>query len=126
MPSINVHLKGAFNISRAAVPHFRNQNGGSLRTCSPRHRGWVETSRKATMQPRRWKLWGLSHILAMEGAAKNVRSNAIAPLAFPAWWPPFRSRTKHRHNGSSACEPVCVPTRVAPLAIALCSEARAR
>jgi len=75
---IAVHLRGAFNVSRAAVELFRNQGGGAFVhfTSASGHIG------QSNYAAAKLGVMGLSRILAMEGAAKLVRSNVIAPFAW--------------------------------------------
>jgi NAD(P)-dependent dehydrogenase (short-subunit alcohol dehydrogenase family) len=78
---IEVHLRGAFNVSRAAVNHFREQGEGSFVHFTSTS-GLIGNFGQANYAAAKMGVVGLSHILAMEGAAKNVRSNVIAPFAW--------------------------------------------
>ena len=78
---LEVHLRGAFNISRAAVEHFRNQGGGSFVHFASTS-GLIGNIGQANYAAAKMGVAGLSRILAMEGAAKGVRSNVIAPFAW--------------------------------------------
>lgn len=78
---IEVHLRGAFNVSRAAVELFRNQGGGSFIHFTSTS-GLIGNIGQANYAAAKMGVVGLSRILAMEGAAKGVRSNVIAPFAW--------------------------------------------
>ena len=78
---IAVHLRGAYNVSRAAVEHFRNQNGGAFVHFTSTS-GLIGNLGQTNYAAAKMGVVGLSHVLAMEGAMKNVRSNVIAPFAF--------------------------------------------
>ncbi len=78
---IDVHLRGAFNVSRAVVEHFRNQEAGSFVHFTSTS-GLIGNIGQANYAAAKLGVVGLSRILAMEGAAKNVRSNVIAPFAW--------------------------------------------
>jgi len=78
---IEVHLRGAYNISRATVEHFRNQGGGSYIHFTSTS-GLIGNIGQANYAAAKLGVMGLSRILAMEGAVKNVRSNVIAPFAW--------------------------------------------
>ncbi len=78
---ISVHLKGAFNICRATVEHFRTQEEGSYVLFTSTS-GIIGNIGQANYAAAKMGVAGLSRILAMEGAMKNVRSNVIAPFAW--------------------------------------------
>jgi len=78
---IEVHLRGAFNVARATVEHFRNQNDGAYVLFTSTS-GLIGNIGQANYAAAKLGVMGLSRIIAMEGAAKNVRSNIIAPFAW--------------------------------------------
>ena len=78
---IAVHLRGAFNISRAVVEHFRDQQEGSFVHFGSTS-GLIGNIGQANYAAAKMGVAGLSRILAMEGAAKNVRSNVLVPFAW--------------------------------------------
>lgn len=78
---IDVHLRGAFNISRAAVEHFRAQGGGAFVHFTSTT-GLIGNIGQANYAAAKMGVVGLSRSLAMEGAARGVRSNVIAPFAW--------------------------------------------
>jgi NAD(P)-dependent dehydrogenase (short-subunit alcohol dehydrogenase family) len=78
---IEVHLRGAFNVTRATVEHFRAQNDGAYVLFTSTS-GLIGNIGQANYAAAKLGVMGLSRILAMEGAAKNVRSNIIAPFAW--------------------------------------------
>lgn len=119
---IEVHLRGAFNVSRAAVEHFRNQGSGSFVHFTSTS-GLIGNIAQSAYGAAKMGVVGLSHILAMEGAAKNVRSNVIAPFAWtrmiatiPVTDAASAQRVERMRTGMRA-------EQVAQLAVALCSEA---
>ena len=78
---IAVHLRGAFNIARAAVEHFRGQEAGAFVHFTSTT-GLIGNIAQANYAAAKMGVVGLSRSLAMEGAARNVRSNVIAPFAW--------------------------------------------
>jgi len=78
---IAVHLRGAYNVSRASVEYFRDQQEGSYVHFTSTS-GLIGNIGQANYAAAKLGVMGLSRILAMEGAMKNVRSNIIAPFAW--------------------------------------------
>jgi NAD(P)-dependent dehydrogenase (short-subunit alcohol dehydrogenase family) len=76
-----VHLRGAYNISRASVELFREQQDGAYVHFTSTS-GLIGNIGQANYAAAKLGVMGLSRVLAMEGRAKNVRSNVIAPFAF--------------------------------------------
>ena len=78
---IEVHLRGTFNVCRATIEHFRNQGDGAyvLYTSTS---GIIGNIGQTNYGAAKMGIAGLSRIIGMEGAAKNVRSNVIAPVAW--------------------------------------------
>ncbi len=78
---IEVHLRGAYNVTRATVEHFRGQEEGSYVHFTSTS-GLIGNIGQANYAAAKLGVMGLSRIVAMEGALKNVRSNIIAPFAW--------------------------------------------
>ena len=78
---IDVHLRGAYNITRATVEHFRDQQEGSYVHFGSTS-GLIGNLGQANYAAAKMGVAGLSRIVAIEGATKNIRSNLIAPFAF--------------------------------------------
>jgi NAD(P)-dependent dehydrogenase (short-subunit alcohol dehydrogenase family) len=78
---IDVHLHGTFNVTRATVEHFREQQDGAYALFTSTS-GLIGNIGQANYAAAKLGIMGLSRIIAMEGANKNVRANIIAPFAW--------------------------------------------
>jgi NAD(P)-dependent dehydrogenase (short-subunit alcohol dehydrogenase family) len=80
-PLIDVHLKGAFNVTRPAWKSMREHRYGRiLNTCSAA--GLLGAERMSNYGSAKTGLIGLTRVLAVEGADHNIKINAIAPIAY--------------------------------------------
>jgi NAD(P)-dependent dehydrogenase (short-subunit alcohol dehydrogenase family) len=80
-PLLDVHLKGAFYVTRPAWNVMREQRYGRiLNTCSAA--GILGAERMSNYGAAKTGLIGLTRVLAAEGADHNIKVNAIAPIAY--------------------------------------------
>jgi NAD(P)-dependent dehydrogenase (short-subunit alcohol dehydrogenase family) len=80
-PLVDVHLRGAFHVTRPAWKVMREQRYGRiLNTCSAA--GLLGAARMSNYGAAKTGLVGLTRVLAAEGADSNVKVNAIAPIAY--------------------------------------------
>ncbi|MCP3732811.1 SDR family oxidoreductase [Sphingomonas sp. MG17] len=121
---LEVHLRGAFNVSRAAVGLFRDQGSGAFVHFTSTS-ALIGNLGQANYAAAKLGVAGLSRILAMEGAAKGVRSNVIAPFAWtrmigtiPITDEASAQRVERMRTGMRA-------NQVAQLAVALAADAAA-
>lgn len=123
---IDVHLNGAFNISRAAAPFFKEQGFGSFLHMASTS-GLVGNLGQANYAAAKMGIVGLSRSISIDMARSNVRSNCLAPFAF--------SRMTNTIGDTDAASPENAAylekikkmgaEKVAPLVIALGSDAAA-
>ncbi|MES2282250.1 MAG: SDR family NAD(P)-dependent oxidoreductase [Pseudomonadota bacterium] len=78
---IQVHLKGSFNMSRAAAPHFKSEESGSFVHMTSTS-GLIGNFGQANYCSAKMGVVGLSKAIALDMERFNVRSNCIAPFAF--------------------------------------------
>jgi NAD(P)-dependent dehydrogenase (short-subunit alcohol dehydrogenase family) len=80
-PLLDVHLRGAFYVTRPAWKVMREQRYGRiLNTCSAA--GILGAERMSNYGAAKTGLIGLTRVLAAEGAEHNIKVNAIAPIAY--------------------------------------------
>lgn len=78
---IDVHMRGSFNVARATIELFRNQNDGAYMFFTSTS-GLLGNIGQANYGTAKMGIAGLSRIIAMEGERNNVRSNCLAPVAW--------------------------------------------
>jgi len=77
---LDVHLKGAFYVTRPAWNVMREQRYGRvLNTCSAA--GILGAEQMSNYGAAKTGLIGFTRVLAAEGADHNIKANAIAPIA---------------------------------------------
>jgi NAD(P)-dependent dehydrogenase (short-subunit alcohol dehydrogenase family) len=79
-PVLDVHLKGAFNVTRPAWIHMREQGYGRVVNTSS-NSGILGNFGQSNYGAAKMGLVGLTRVLAAEGAKHNIKANAIAPVA---------------------------------------------
>lgn len=79
-PVIDVHLKGAFYVTRPAWIHMREQGYGRIVNTSSGS-GVLGNFGQTNYGAAKMGLVGLTRVLANEGAKHNIKANAIAPIA---------------------------------------------
>jgi NAD(P)-dependent dehydrogenase (short-subunit alcohol dehydrogenase family) len=77
---IDVHMRGSFNVARATIELFREQNDGAYMFFTSTS-GLFGNIGQANYGAAKMGLVGLAHVLAQEGERYNIKANAISPIA---------------------------------------------
>ncbi len=76
---IDVHLKGSYNVCKAAIPALARQGGSIINTTSVS--GMIGNYGQSNYAAAKAGIYGLTRVLAMELKKANINVNAIAPIA---------------------------------------------
>jgi NAD(P)-dependent dehydrogenase (short-subunit alcohol dehydrogenase family) len=117
---IDVNLTGAFNVSKAATPYFREQSSGSFIHFTSTS-GLIGNVGQANYSAAKLGLVAMSQSIALDMARWGVRSNCIAPFAWsrmtasiPAETPEQKQRVERLQTMSA--------DKIAPLVAYLASD----
>ncbi len=117
---VAVHLKGSFNVSRAAAPHFKTQGSGVYVHMSSTS-GLVGNLGQANYAAAKLGIAALSKSIALDLARFGVRSNAVAPFAWTRMIDSIPSETAAQQKRVEGLRKL-VPEKVAPFVVALCAD----
>ncbi len=108
---LDVHLKGAFFVTQPAFAAMKENNYGRI-VFTASAAGIFGNFGQTNYGAAKMGLVGLSHVLALEGAKNNIKSNVIAPIA--------KTRMTEQLLGPLADQ--VLPEHVTPLVAYLTSE----
>jgi NAD(P)-dependent dehydrogenase (short-subunit alcohol dehydrogenase family) len=121
---VAVHLKGSFNVSRAAAPFFKEQGSGAYVHMTSTS-GLIGNFGQANYISAKLGVMGLSKSIAIDMQKFGVRSNAVAPFAWTRMVSSIPDETPEQKKRVESLKKL-VPEKVAPFVVALCAdEARA-
>ncbi len=120
---MDVHLNGAFYVSRAAAPHFKSQGGGSYVHMTSTS-GLIGNPGQSNYAAAKLGIVALSKGIALDMARHKVRSNCIAPWAWTAMTASVPTDTPEALARMEKLKTM-EPRKIAPLAVYLASDAAA-
>jgi NAD(P)-dependent dehydrogenase (short-subunit alcohol dehydrogenase family) len=118
---IDVHLHGSFNVSRAAAPHFRQQQSGSYIHMTSTA-GLIGNFGQANYMAAKLGIVGLSRAIAMDLQRFHVRSNCIAPFAWSRMVSSIPTETEADKIRVAKLQQM-TPDKIAPMVVFLGSDA---
>jgi NAD(P)-dependent dehydrogenase (short-subunit alcohol dehydrogenase family) len=117
---INVHLNGAFYVSRAAATHFKEQNSGCYIHMTSTS-GLIGNFGQANYSAAKLGIMALSKSIALDMLKFNVRSNCIAPFAWSRMIGSIPVDTPEQQARVDKIKQM-TPAKIAPLAVCLASD----
>jgi NAD(P)-dependent dehydrogenase (short-subunit alcohol dehydrogenase family) len=117
---ISVHLKGSFNVSRAAAPHFKQQGSGAYVHMTSTS-GLVGNFGQANYCAAKLGIAGLSKAIALDMNKFGIRSNAVAPFAWTRMVSSIPDETPEQRARVEGLKKL-VPEKIAPFVVALASD----
>ena len=120
---VKVHLYGSWFVSRAAAPHFKEQNSGAMVHMTSTS-GLIGNFGQANDSAAKLGLVALSKSIALDMQKFGVRSNCIAPFAWSRMIGTIPTETPEEQQRVERMKRM-TPARIAPLAVYLLSDAAA-
>jgi NAD(P)-dependent dehydrogenase (short-subunit alcohol dehydrogenase family) len=118
---IKVHLYGSFYVSRAAAPHFKEQESGVYVHMTSTS-GLVGNFGQANYSAAKLGVAALSKSIALDMQKFNVRSNCISPFAWSRMIGSIPTETPEEQARVDRMKQM-TPAKIAPLAVCLASDA---
>jgi NAD(P)-dependent dehydrogenase (short-subunit alcohol dehydrogenase family) len=118
---IAVHLKGSFNMTRAAAPHFKQQKSGRFINFTSTS-GLIGNIGQANYGAAKLGIAGLTKITALDMQRYNVTANAIAPFAWSRLIGTIPTETEDQKKRVEKIQRMS-PAFIAPMVAYLASDA---
>jgi len=120
---IKVHLYGSYFVSRAAANHFKAQESGAFVHMTSTS-GLIGNFGQANYSAAKLGIMALSKSIALDMQKFNVRSNCIAPFAWSRMIGSIPTETEAEKARVERMKQM-TPAKIAPLTVALASDAGA-
>jgi len=118
---INTHLKGCFAVTRAAVPHLREQKWGRIVNMTSTS-GLVGNVGQANYAAAKLGIVGFTKVVALDMARYNVTANCISPFAWTRMIGTIPTETEAQKARVEKIKKMG-PEHIAPVAVFLASDA---
>ncbi len=117
---LSVHLKGTFNVSRAAAPHFRQQGSGTFVNMTSTS-GLIGNFGQANYSAAKMGIVGLSKSMALDMERFGVTSNCIAPFAWSRLIGSIPTDDEAQRERVAKIQKM-TPDKISSLVVSLCSD----
>ena len=117
---IAVHLKGSYNMTRAAAPYFKQQKSGRFINFTSTS-GLIGNLGQANYAAAKMGIVGLNRVTALDMARYDVTANAIAPFAWSRLIGSIPTETEDQKARVDKLKQLS-PAHIAPLAAFLASD----
>jgi NAD(P)-dependent dehydrogenase (short-subunit alcohol dehydrogenase family) len=118
---LKVHLYGAFHVSRAAAPFFKEQGFGNYIHMTSTS-GLIGNLGQANYSAAKLGVVALSKSIALDMQRFNVRSNCVAPFAWSRMIDSIPAATPEEQERVERIKQM-TPAKIAPLVVCLSSDA---
>ena len=118
---IKVHLYGAFYVSKAATPYFKDQGSGSFIHFTSTS-GLIGNLGQANYSAAKLGIVGLSKSIALDMARFGVRSNCIAPFAWSRMIGTIPTDTPEQKERVERIQQTMTAVKIAPVVVFLASD----
>jgi NAD(P)-dependent dehydrogenase (short-subunit alcohol dehydrogenase family) len=118
---IKVHLYGAFYVSKAATPYFKDQESGSFIHFTSTS-GLVGNFGQANYSAAKMGIVGLSKSIALDMARFNVRSNCVSPFAWSRLIGTIPTDTPEQKARVERIQSTMTASKIAPVVVFLASD----
>jgi NAD(P)-dependent dehydrogenase (short-subunit alcohol dehydrogenase family) len=118
---IKVHLYGAFYVSKAATPYFRDQGSGSFVHFTSTS-GLIGNLGQANYSAAKMGIVGLSKSIALDMARFGVRSNCVSPFAWSRLIGTIPTETPEQKARVERIQSTMTASKIAPICAFLASD----
>jgi NAD(P)-dependent dehydrogenase (short-subunit alcohol dehydrogenase family) len=118
---IKVHLYGAFHMSKAAAPYFKEQASGSFIHFTSTS-GLIGNLGQANYAAAKMGIVGLSKSIALDMARFGVRSNCVSPFAWTRMIGTIPTGTAEEKARVERMQAAMAASKIAPVCVFLASD----
>src|SRR5208282_310778 len=118
---LSVHLDGYFRVSKAAAPHFKEQESGSFVHFTSTS-GLIGNFGQANYAAAKLGIVGLSKSIALDMSRFKVRSNCVSPFAWSRLIGTIPTNTPEEAARVERIKNTMTASKIAPMVVLLASD----